>query len=220
MELHSWNLTYKEAIELQKKLRGLITIENLSPDIDIIAGADVAYDNDNNSCIAACVIYSIKERKVIEEAYARQRINFPYIPGLLSFREVPVILEAFKRIRTDYDAALLDGQGFAHPRRFGLASHTGLWLGKPTIGCAKTKLIGTYSMPANNKGSFTFLYDNNEVIGAVVRTKKDVKPVFISIGTKVNLADAISTVMKCTTKYRIPEPIRYAHNLVNKLKRK
>lgn len=220
MELHRWDLTYIEAIKLQKELRQSITIMPAPSNYNLIAGADVSYDKKNDKCIASCVIYSIIENKIIEEAIAVKNISFPYIPGLLSFREVPVLLDAFNKVKNNYEIAILDGQGFAHPRRFGLASHIGLWLGKPTIGCAKTKLIGTYEMPLNSKGSWSFLYDKNEIIGAVLRTKEKTKPLFISIGNKMNLQDAISVVLKCITKFRIPEPIRAAHNLVNQCKRK
>ncbi len=218
MELHKWNLTYSEAIELQNKLKQLINVVSAPLNYDLIAGADVAYDKEWNKCKAACVIYTIKENKIIEQSFAEKKITFPYVPGLLSFREVPVLLEAFNKIKTNYDIAILDGQGFAHPRRFGLASHIGLWLNKPTIGCAKSKLIGTYKIPPNIKGSWTYLCDRNEIIGVVLRSKVNTKPIFISIGNMINLKDSIDVILKCTTKYRIPEPVRYAHNFVSQLK--
>lgn len=220
MELHKWNLKYIEAVKLQKELRKLITIMPAPSNYNLIAGADVSYVKEDDKCIAACVIYSIAEKKIIEEATAEKNISFPYIPGLLSFREVPVLLDAFNKVKSNYEIAILDGQGFAHPRRFGLASHIGLWLDKPTIGCAKTKLIGRYEMPLDSKGSWSFLYDKNDIIGVVLRTREKSRPLFISIGNKMNLQDAISIILKCSTKFRIPEPIRAAHNIVNQCKRK
>ncbi|OGF66008.1 MAG: hypothetical protein A2Y62_06025 [Candidatus Fischerbacteria bacterium RBG_13_37_8] len=217
--LHTWNVTYKEARELQQKLRAMLILTADEVYCDTIAGADVAYNNKQNKCIAACVLYSIKEQKIIETAVAVERITFPYIPGLLSFREAPAVLQAFKKLKGTFQAAMLDGHGFAHPRRLGLASHVALWIGKPTIGCAKSKLIGKFETPPDKAGSWTELHDKGEIIGVVLRTKKNTKPVFISIGNAVSLAQAIVLTLQCTTRYRIPEPIRASHNLLNQHKR-
>jgi deoxyribonuclease V len=218
--LHAWNVTYKEARELQQKLRTMLIFTADEVYCETIAGADVAYDKKQDKCIAACVLYSIKEQKIIETAVAVERITFPYIPGLLSFREAPAIIQALKKLKGNFQAAMLDGHGIAHPRRLGLASHVALWIDKPTIGCAKSRLIGEFETPPNRAGSWSELHDKGEVIGAVLRTKKDTKPVFISIGNAVSLMQAIALTLQCTTRYRIPEPIRAAHNLVNQYKRK
>jgi len=158
--------------------------------------------------------------EVVETTEAIEKLTLPYIPGLLSFRESPVCIAAVEKLKNEPDAFLIDGQGVAHPRRFGLASHLGLFFDKPTIGCAKSRLTGTYEEPSPEKGSFSPLKDGNETIGAVVRTRSNVKPLFISVGNKCLLADAVKITLDCTTKYRIPEPTRLAHQLVSKLKLK
>jgi deoxyribonuclease V len=220
MKLHNWNLSTREARNLQLQLRSMLCFSSKHLCHEIIAGADVAYLKKQNQCIAACVLYSISEHKILETASSIEETTFPYIPGLLSFREAPVLLNTFKKLHKDFHIALLDGHGIAHPRRFGLASHIALWLKKPTIGCAKTKLIGEYIQPPHQPGKWTELLHRGEVIGAVLRTRKNVKPIFVSIGNGLNLHQAIEITFMCITKYRIPEPIRAAHNLVNNLKRK
>jgi deoxyribonuclease V len=154
----------------------------------------------------------------VETVAAEQETRFPYIPGLLSFREAPVCLEAVGKLRRQPDLFVIDGQGVAHPRRLGLASHLGLFFDRPTIGCAKSRLIGTYDEPGPEKGACSPLYDREEVIGAVVRTRSRVKPVFVSVGHKCTLEDAIHVTLACTTRYRIPEPTRLAHQAVSRLK--
>jgi deoxyribonuclease V len=156
---------------------------------------------------------------LVETAAAELPLVFPYVPGLLSFREIPVCLEAVKKVQSPVDLWLIDGQGVAHPRRLGLASHLGLFLNTPTIGCAKSRLIGTYDEPKPEKGSFSWLYDKDEKIGAVVRTRTGVKPLFISPGHLCSFEDAIELTLACTTKYRLPEPTRCAHQTVAKAKR-
>ena len=149
--------------------------------------------------------------EVVETAIASMDVTFPYIPGLLSFREAPVCLAAVEKLENEPDVFLIDGQGIAHPRRLGLASHLGLFLDKPTIGCAKSRLTGTFEEPAVEKGSNRPLYDGDEVIGAVVRTRSNVKPLFVSVGHRCMLEDAIDLTLACATKYRLPEPTRLAH---------
>jgi len=213
--LHKWNITYKEAIALQEKLRKRIKFNESNIEAKIVVGADVAYDKKNNLCIGACVVYDLKENKILQKIIKKGKVNFPYIPGLLSFREAPILLKAFNEVKFSYDVAILDGQGYAHPRRFGLASHISLWLNKPTIGCAKSRLIGEYKMPSNEIGDWSELKEKDEVIGAVVRTRKNVKPIFVSVGNQVNIENAIEIILKCCQGYRLPEPIRIAHNYVN-----
>lgn len=213
--LHRWNITYKEAIALQEKLREKIKFTENNVEAKIVIGADVAYDKKNNLCVAACVVYDVRKNKILQKIIKKGKVNFPYIPGLLSFREGPILLKAFKGIKFPYDVAILDGQGYAHPRRFGLASHISLWIEKPTVGCAKSRLIGEYQMPSNEVGDWSELKDKDEMIGAVVRTRKNVKPIFVSVGNQINIENAIEIILKCCRGYRLPEPIRIAHNYVN-----
>jgi len=155
---------------------------------------------------------------LIEKTTACRKLMFPYIPGLLSFREAPVCIAAVKKLKHEPDAFIVDGQGIAHPRRLGLAAHLGLFFDKPTVGCAKSRLTGEYEEPRTRKGAYSFLKDGNEVIGAVVRTRDDVKPLFVSVGNKCLLQDAIDIVLACTVKYRLPEPSRLAHHLVSEFR--
>jgi len=156
------------------------------------------------------------EFELIETATAWQKITFPYIPGLLSFRESPACLAAVEKLKAEPDAFMIDGQGIAHPRRFGIASHLGLLFDRPTVGCAKSRLTGSFEEPGSEKGAYSPLKDNQEVIGAAVRTRANVEPVFVSVGNKCLLEDAIEITLAWTTKYRIPEPTRLAHQLVSK----
>lgn len=156
--------------------------------------------------------------ELVETASATMDVTFPYIPGLLSFREAPVCLAAIEKLEHQPDVFMIDGQGIAHPRRLGLAAHLGLFLDKPTIGCAKSRLTGTFAEPALEKGAHEPLYDGDEIIGAVVRTRTNVKPLFISVGHRCTLDDAIDLTLACAIKYRLPEPTRLAHNTVSRLK--
>jgi deoxyribonuclease V len=218
--LHRWNLSPKQAIALQKKLAPKIKFTPVKKFPKLVAGLDCAFSRDGKKIIAAVVVLQLPELKVIETKYAVRKLRFPYIPGLLSFREAPACLSAVKKLKNTPDAFLIDGQGFAHPRRFGIASHLGLFLNKPTIGCAKSLLIGTFENPASQKGSFAPLKDKTETIGVVLRTATNVKPIFISVGNNCRLKDAIKIVLACTAGFRIPEPTRLADHLVSKLKLK
>jgi deoxyribonuclease V len=197
----------------------------------VIVGLDCAFSGDGRRIFAAAVVLRIVgshtdksggpdsfEFGHVGTVTAEQKTRFPYIPGLLSFREAPVCLEAVEKLRRQPDLFMIDGQGVAHPRRLGLAAHLGLFFSKPTIGCAKSRLIGTYDEPGLEKGASSPLYDGNEVIGAVVRTRSGVKPVFVSVGNKCRLEDAIRITLACATRYRIPEPTRLAHQAVGRLK--
>ena len=166
------------------------------------------------------VLLKLPSFKLIETVNTVQKLTFPYIPGLLSFREAPACIAAVEKLKHQPDAFIIDGQGTAHPRRFGLACHLGMFFNKPTIGCAKSRLTGSFEKPASEKDSFSPLKDGKEVIGAVVRTRTNIKPVFVSVGNKCLLDDAIKIVLDCTTKYRIPEPTRLAHQMVSILKLK
>lgn len=217
-DLHNWDLTPLQARQLQEKLKGQVSLCPLRKKPKIVAGLDCSLDKHRGLIFAAAVVFSFPELKLIETATAQLPLTFPYVPGLLSFREIPVCLEAVKKVQQTVDLWLIDGQGIAHPRRLGLASHLGLFLNTPTIGCAKSRLIGTYDEPGAHKGDFTWLYDKDEKIGAVLRTRDNVKPLFISPGYLCSFEDAIDLTLACTTQYRLPEPTRIAHQTVTKIK--
>jgi len=216
--LHNWNLSPAKARQLQEKLRGRISLHPMQKKPQFVGGLDCSLDKRKGRIFAAAVVFSFPELELLETAAAELPLVFPYVPGLLSFREIPVCLEAVKKLQTPVDLWLIDGQGIAHPRRLGLASHLGLFLNTPTLGCAKSRLIGTYDEPKPEKGSFSWLYDKDEKIGAVVRTRTGVKPLFISPGHLCSFEDAIKYTLACTTKYRLPEPTRTAHQTVGKIK--
>ena len=233
MDLHSWNLSYSQAIALQKRLAQEVQLIELKNQPETIAGLDCALSKNSQRILAAAVVLGATEAteglweplelpdfEIIETATASQKLTFPYIPGLLSFREAPVCIAAVEKLKNEPDLFIIDGQGIAHPRRLGLAAHLGLFFDKPTIGCAKSRLTGNFEEPSLEKGVYSPLKDKEEVIGAVVRTRTNVKPVFVSVGNKCLLKDAIKITLGCTTKYRLPEPTRLAHQLVSKLKLK
>lgn len=206
-----WDLTPAEAIGLQKRLSSFVTRESKVKRVATVAGIDTGYNQGTSR--AAVVKLEYPSLKPIASAVAERPVRFPYIPGLLSFREGPVIIEAFEKLKTLPDLLIFDGQGIAHPRRFGIACHIGLMLDIPSIGCAKTKLLGEFDEPSPQRGRFTYLIDRGETIGAVVRTRSNVKPVFVSIGHKVNLEDSIQFVLGCCRGYRLPETTRRADKL-------
>ena len=206
---HPWNLSPQEAIKLQK--------EDFS-EVKRIAGADISFSQKTSRAYAAVIIFSFPELKIVEEEYTIGNLSFPYIPGLLTFREGPLLIEVFKKIKIEPDVIIFDGQGIAHPKKLGLATHMGILLNKPAIGCAKSRLIGTYQEPKREKNSYSLLKDDGEVIGAVLRTREDVSPVFVSPGHKIDLKGSIKIVLKCLRGYRLPEPTRQAHLLVNRLR--
>ena len=210
---HSWNLTQQEAFKLQRQLsRQVIRTSAMKwQDITTVAGIDTHYHK--GIATAAVVTLRLIDLVAVDQATAVRRIGFPYIPGLLSFREGPVVLDAIEKLTFSPDVLVFDGHGIAHPRRFGLACHMGLLMDIPSIGCAKSWLSGRYKEPDQEKGSNSCLRDGNEIIGAVVRTRKQVKPLFVSVGHRINLQDSIRIVLKCCRRYRLPEPIRLAHQL-------
>lgn len=218
--LHDWELTPAQAIALQQRLAGRVVRENRLPArLSRVAGVDVSYRLHGERFFAGVVLLSFPELEILETASAEDQVSFPYVPGLLSFRELPVLLEAFRRLEEQPDAVLVDGQGIAHPRRIGLASHLGLWLGQPTVGCAKSRLIGEHGALAEERGATAPLADRGEVIGAVVRTRSRVKPLYISPGHLVDIEAAVALTLACTGRYRMPEPTRQAHLLTNRLRR-
>lgn len=210
---HPWNLTPKEAIALQQQLSSQIIRQDKLDPVNFIAGIDVGFEGPDTR--AAIVILSFPELMLVDQALAWLPTTFPYIPGLLSFREIPAILEALKKLSKTPDLIMVDGQGIAHPRRLGIASHLGLLTDLPTIGVGKSLLIGRHAPVANEKGARELLIDREETIGAVLRSKVNVKPLYISIGHKISLETAIDYVMCCLTKYRLPETTRAAHCLAS-----
>jgi deoxyribonuclease V len=218
--LHSWNLSYQQAIALQKQLADKPLFTSLKKPPKLIAGLDCAFSKDKQKIIAVALILQLPDFELVETVTTVKKVAFPYIPGLLSFREAPVCIAAVEKLKKTPDLFIIDGQGIAHPRRLGLAAHLGLFFDKPTIGCAKSRLIGTFNEPPPKKGNYSLLKDKNQTIGAVLRTRTNVKPVFISVGHKCRLDDAIKWAIKCSVKYRLPEPTRLAHQIVSKMKLK
>ena len=210
-KLHPWKVSCKEAVRIQNDLRKQLILRKEFVNPGLVAGADVSYSKKNARFYAMVIVFKLPELIPIEEITATRSVEFPYIPGLLSFREAPVLLEAFKKIKNVPDVVIVDGQGIAHPRGLGLASHLGLILDLPTVGCAKNRLTGQYQEVADKAGSYEFLRINGRVMGAVLRTKKGVKPVFISPGHRIDLTSSIELVLKTTKGYRLPEPTRQAH---------
>jgi len=217
-QLHKWDLSYSESVELQHKLAKSVKQKPLKRQPRLVAGLDCAFGSEGRKILAAAVVLKLPELAVVEAVHVIGKSSYPYIPGLLSFREAPACIAAAKKLRNDPDLFLVDGQGVAHPRRLGLAAHLGLIFNIPTVGCAKSRLTGAFDEPAAEKGSYSLLRDGKDVIGAVVRTRTNVKPLFVSVGNKCDLADAIKITLACTGKYRLPEPTRLAHQAVSRLK--
>ncbi len=208
---HSWNLEPKQAVALQNSLAGELVLRPMSRAVGAIAGIDISVKGDRAH--AAVVVLSYPSLEEIERRTAIAEVTYPYIPGLLTFREAPVALQALAELSTWPDLFMFDGQGYAHPRRLGLASHLGLVLDTPAIGCAKSRLCGTYEAPALERGSWSPLIDDEQVIGAVVRTRTAVSPVYVSAGHLTDLQQAIQFVLNTCRGYRLPEPTRQAHRL-------
>ncbi len=208
-----WPRTLEEARLVQERLRGRIVTEDRFGALRRVAGVDVHYSKNEAVAFAAAVVFSLPELEPIEETIARSQVPFPYVSGYLSFREVPAALKALKRLENTPDLILCDGQGTAHPRRFGLACHLGLISEMTAVGVAKSRLVGEFDEPGPDKGAWTPLSRKGEVIGAVVRTRSRVRPVFVSPGHRIGLESAIRLVLACTTRYRLPEPLRLAHRL-------
>jgi deoxyribonuclease V len=207
-----------QAVELQKQLRQAVRIEPLPHEPRWIAGADISYQRFSKVAHAAFIVLDAKTLRPVATSHAVAEMPFPYIPGLLSFREIPPLLEAWEKLKFTPDVLVVDGQGIAHPRRLGIASHLGLILDIPTIGCGKSRLIGRFENPGDQPGNFAPLIDRGEVIGAVLRTKLKTNPIFVSPGHRVTLEDSLRILISCVRGYRIPEPTRQAHLLVNRFR--
>ncbi|HOD27676.1 MAG TPA: deoxyribonuclease V [Syntrophales bacterium] len=217
---HRWDCDQREAVGIQQTLRRRLVLEDALPGVvRTVAGADVSYDRGSDRFFAAAVVLTYPDLVVREEAHAVGRVTFPYIPGLLSFREGPVMLAALDRLARPPDLILFDGQGIAHPRGIGLASHLGLWLDLPTIGCAKTRLCGTFDPVGEAPGSRSELRMDGRVVGTVLRTRRRTNPLFVSPGHRIAVETAAAVVLACCRNYRLPEPTRRAHLLVNRLRR-
>lgn len=218
--LHPWRVSYREAVAIQQSLRARLRLEPLSGRVRLVAGTDVAYSRPTHRMYAAVVVLALPTLEVVELSQAASRARFPYIPGLFTFREVPPLLKAFRRLRTEPDALLFDGHGLAHPRRFGLACHAGVLLGKPSVGSAKSRLVGEHGRVGPERGDFAELVFEGDTVGAALRTRRGVKPVYVSAGHRVDLRSAIDLVLATTRRYRIPEPIRLAHQATTALRRR
>ncbi|NQT47443.1 MAG: deoxyribonuclease V [Chloroflexi bacterium] len=214
-QLHSWQVSPAEAQAIQRRLAALVSQKQEISAPKCVAGVDISSRGSRGAGTAAVVVLSYPDLNVLEVQIAEREIDFPYVPGLLSFREAPLILAACQQLDTVPDLVIVDGQGIAHPRRFGLASHLGLLLDTATIGCAKSLLCGTHEIVEETAWSFAEIKHNGDVIGAALRTRPRVKPVYVSIGHKMDLSSAISWTMKCCRVYRLPEPTRLAHLAAN-----
>ena len=212
-KLHPWKVSPRQAKAIQNSISRRLIPKWDERAVKIVAGTDVSFP-DSQSVLAAVVVLTYPDMKVIETQLKESKCEFPYIPGLLAFREVPALLSALEALQSEPDVLLCDAQGIAHPRRIGMATHVGIITDMPSIGCAKSLLYGKYEEPGNAKGQFSPLVTNSgEEIGAVVRTRDGVQPVFVSIGHRIDLDKAIEIIMSCSLKYRIPEPLRLAHKL-------
>jgi len=212
---HPWDLTPKAAIALQQQLRQHVVVADRFGEVHRIAGVDVGFEKRNTVTRAAVAVLEFPSLRLIEYAIAREPTRFPYVPGLLSFREVPTVLAALERLSALPDMLLCDGQGIAHPRRLGIASHLGVLLDLPTIGVAKSRLVGSHAEVGEEKGAWQPLEDKGEVIGCVLRSRSRVKPLYISPGHRLGIDSAREWVMACLTRYRLPETTRWAHRLAS-----
>ena len=211
---HDWDVTPKEAVSLQRSLSERVVIEPLVINVHFIAGIDVSVKD--NRVRTAIVVFDLEDLSLVDSVTWEGSTVFPYLPGLLSFREIPAILPALELLSVRPDAVMLDGHGLAHPRRFGLACHLGVLLEMPSLGVAKSRLTGSYKEPGNTKGDSTTLTHKEEILGAVLRTRTNVNPVFVSVGHKMELGDALKLTLASTIRYKLPEPTRLAHHLSQK----
>jgi deoxyribonuclease V len=220
VDLHPWDVNHEEAVMIQERLKDRVVVRKFDKEIRYIVGLDASYAKGSRMVWAGAVVLDFPSLVKKEERWSQREVSFPYIPGLLSFREIPALLEVLRKITTEPDLIFCDGQGIAHPRGIGLASHLGVLVRKPTIGCAKSRLVGEFAPVGERKGDYAYLRYHDKVIGAVVRTRSRVKPIFISPGYYVALDDCIRLVLETCTRHRIPEPTRQANNLVNSIRRR
>ena len=216
--LHDWPSTAEEAVELQNALAGRVDVSRRLGSFELVAGCDIAYHLTDPVLYAAVVLVRASDRSVVETHTVTRKVDFPYVPGLLSFREVPALLAAFGELRHTPDAVMLDGQGIAHPRKFGLACHLGLWLGLPCLGCAKSWLIGDHAEPGPNAGDTAPLTVAGEPVGVVLRSAAGAKPVYVSPGHLIDIDSAVAVVRATLSGYRHPTPTREGHMAANRLR--
>jgi deoxyribonuclease V len=217
--LHPWTRETSRATRIQERLRDRLVLHGGAGGVRRVAGADVSYDRGDDRLYAAVVVLELPSLQVLDVGRAVATARFPYVPGFLSFREGPGVIQAFRRLKVAPEAVIFDGQGIAHPRRFGLASHVGLWLDLPSVGCAKSRLIGEEGKTGPRRGDRAPLMLEGKRIGVTLRTREGVKPVYVSQGHRIGLHSAVRLVLRCTGRYRIPEPVRAAHAEVNRLRR-
>lgn len=216
--LHTWQVSAREAIAIQKELASQIQVKPASQPFNFVAGLDAAFADEGKTCVAAAVLWDIAKKEIVEQHVAKKPVHFPYIPGLLSFREGEALLAALSKLRTTPEILMCDGQGLAHPRRLGIASHLSLFTGIPALGCGKSRLIGEHQEPDLPRGGKTYLTHKGEIIGIVLRTKTNTKPIYVSVGNMIDLKTAEQLVLQCFNGYRLPEPTRLADRLVAKEK--
>jgi deoxyribonuclease V len=224
-KLHDWDVSPREAIALQQQLRHQVQTMPLEHPAQLVAGCDISFDRFSEDVHAGIVVIRLPELEIVDSASVTTKARFPYIPGLLSFRETPALLEVWERLQTRPDVVMIDGQGYAHPRRFGFACHFGLLVGVPTLGCAKSLLVGKFENLADAPGSTAPILHQDEVVGMALRTRERVAPVFVSVGHLIDLPSAVSVTLDAArgaapaARYRIPAPTRFAHLLVNEVRR-
>ncbi|HET9180313.1 MAG TPA: deoxyribonuclease V [Terriglobia bacterium] len=213
-----WKITPREAIQLQARLREHVVLEDTFNQIRYVAGADIAFDPATEEAFAGVIVYRFPSLEEVERRMARRRLQFPYVPGLLSFRETPILMAAFARLKTEPDLLLIDGHGRAHPRLFGIACHIGVLFDKPSIGCAKSLLVGEAGEPGLKSGSTAALNYQGEIVGTALRTRDNTRPIFVTQGHRISLATAVKVVINCIDGYRIPRPTREADHYVRDLR--
>ena len=215
---HRWNVSTRQAVAIQHRLAECVCRRGSVARATLVAGADLAFSTDGARCVAGVVVWDMDRQVVAEHRTAVRPVRFPYVPGLLSFREAPAVLAAIRKLKVEPDVFMFDGHGWAHPRRCGLACHIGVLIDRPSVGCAKSRLTGQHDEPAEQRGATADLTDGLERIGTVLRTRDNVKPVYVSIGHRTDLASAVGLVLRCCTRYRLPEPTRLADQLVGRVR--
>ncbi len=212
---HRWDVSPEEAVVIQQQLRKRVVTEDDFAPLEYVAGVDIGFEQDGTITRAAIAVLRLADLELHDYALARKPTTFPYIPGFLSFREIPAALDALAQLKAPPDILLCDGQGIAHPRRLGIASHLGVLTNIPSVGVAKSLLVGRFGPLSDERGAWEPMHDRGEVIGAALRTRAGTKPLYISSGHRISLQSAIDLVMRCTTRYRLPETTRWAHRLAS-----
>ena len=218
--LHAWNVSLEEAIQIQEAFKDQIILKKTFSEVRTIGGGDVAYSKNQNLLFGAIVVLSFPDMEILNTATAEGKVSFPYIPGLFSFREGPILIKTFQKLKLKPEIMIYDGQGIAHPRGMGLASHMGLWLDRPSIGCAKTPLLPGFISPGPLKGSCEWIQKEGKKAGAVLRTKHGVKPLFVSPGHQIDFSTSNKLILESCKGFRFPEPLRKAHQLAERVAHK